>query len=1174
MKTKRIKKSDLAKGSVSIMLAVLMIPVYTFAGVVVDGTRVLSAGQMTSGAVDLTMNAALASYDDVLKSVYGLFAMSQNEEELSDNLYSFFNQTISASDIEDDSDDYISQIAEFFSDSGKSDFDNLIRLSTESFDASLVENAVLSNPVVMKNQIVEYMKYSGPLSIGRGLITKLGVFKDFKKQNKAVDTKVKYEESLGDIQDLCEKVFYNVSDYNSYLNESSISDINRTTSDIQRACEYYRSASHSLVLCSSSSLEIPETPDTTELNKEIKRSARENDRSKIDETSIRIQTYIPYTKDENGNITNDESDFITKILDAGALESNETGYVFNMHCLLHCEYLSFIQLNILYKKYYDELSDEEKQSYKDEYDLFSRYSGIIDSQINKARQIHSGWKENADNDLINAQSIFDEKRANVSKLIDYLEKTSNALDKLKDKVDDAEVKGRTWSDAISDLSDGEVKSSMQGEFENSAGSLNKDDINEFFDSINADITGIKRLDEYLSEFIFNTDQRDFYICNDTDAADSAEILFSECLSRPDGNVPGDYNQAGDELNFYRYLADMCKKKDEEESQTEGFMESMNSSGSSLNISEPDISQAYSSDISSMIDQEKLDSIFNSSLYEESEDEYNVSDSKSSDEDDMLENQKNILASTSDFLQNLGELGGAAVGEGIDDLYLTEYITEMFSCYTSDKQATANGVQGFVPEMLSGVSMSPDNNVFYKSEVEYILWGSNEMKKNHQYTNALLFGMRFLLNNIYAFTDSQIKAATLAAATAIAGWTGFGIPIVKTVLIMSLALAESVIDVNKLLDGEAVPVYKSSHTWNMKPSGLINALRNNGEGIAKMAAEKVGEKVDDIFKKIDDIAEDKTDELTDTIHDFVDDMTDQAVDAAVNAVTGKLQDAAMSVLDSTDATITQEKISQILLEKLDLSDTGEEDIECLASRYMKEFAADKIEEISGVIYSSYSDISGKAKNKISDVRNAVSQNISETVEPLRGMVNDKIDECSEKLKEQVSKGIEKAGASAKQYTEDMVGKFVNGTSTALTERINAGSENTVLFGGNNKSTSGKAFTLTYKEYLKLFIMLSSMSEEKENSMLSRIASLIHINMESGMNDIVINNEGIEKPENFDITNAFTMIRIDAEVKMKLWFTSVFIPDYNMTPDGNTSYTYDYSEFASKEKNISVHSVMSY
>ena len=65
------------KGSISIFLVIIMVPMMCLSGLIVDGSRVELAKASMSSAGDLTMNSALANYDTVLKDVYGLFAMSQ-----------------------------------------------------------------------------------------------------------------------------------------------------------------------------------------------------------------------------------------------------------------------------------------------------------------------------------------------------------------------------------------------------------------------------------------------------------------------------------------------------------------------------------------------------------------------------------------------------------------------------------------------------------------------------------------------------------------------------------------------------------------------------------------------------------------------------------------------------------------------------------------------------------------------------------------------------------------------------------------------------------------------------------------------------------------------------------------------------------------------------------------
>ena len=59
------------KGSISLFLALIMLPMMTVAGLIVDGARISAAKASLSGAGDLAMNAALSEYDQILYDVYG-----------------------------------------------------------------------------------------------------------------------------------------------------------------------------------------------------------------------------------------------------------------------------------------------------------------------------------------------------------------------------------------------------------------------------------------------------------------------------------------------------------------------------------------------------------------------------------------------------------------------------------------------------------------------------------------------------------------------------------------------------------------------------------------------------------------------------------------------------------------------------------------------------------------------------------------------------------------------------------------------------------------------------------------------------------------------------------------------------------------------------------------------
>ena len=123
------------------------------------------------------------------------------------------------------------------------------------------------------------------------------------------------------------------------------------------------------------------------------------------------------------------------------------------------------------------------------------------------------------------------------------------------------------------------------------------------------------------------------------------------------------------------------------------------------------------------------------------------------------------------------------------------MTEMFSCYTDTLKKDGDG--NLVAKAMNGKDMT--NNPYFGAEAEYILWGNDSVTKNLQSTRAMIFGIRFALNAVYAFTSTDTTVPALTAATAIAGWTGFGVPIVKTVILLAWAMAESFVDVKTVVE---------------------------------------------------------------------------------------------------------------------------------------------------------------------------------------------------------------------------------------------------------------------------------------------------------------------------------------------------------------------------------------
>jgi hypothetical protein len=120
----------------------------------------------------------------------------------------------------------------------------------------------------------------------------------------------------------------------------------------------------------------------------------------------------------------------------------------------------------------------------------------------------------------------------------------------------------------------------------------------------------------------------------------------------------------------------------------------------------------------------------------------------------------------------------------------------------------------------------------------------------------------------------------------------------------------------------------------------------------------------------------------------------------------------------------------------------------------------------------------------------------------------------------------------------------------------------------------ALTFTYEEYLKLFVLIGTFTETKEKAMLTNVAKLMQVNLTKGMENVQKYNVKINKSENFDITQAFTMIKLKAEISIKTTFMNIPIPTATVDEYGNTKYELDFSKMGTGQRSIKYASVNGY
>lgn len=148
------------KGSISVFLILVLMPMYTCVYFAVDTARYTAAETKVNGAMKLAGNAALAGYDENLKKIYGILAMSQDEESLVNELTEYFSNTIDAADMP-----FLSYL-----------FENTVFTETAEFSASYVSDSTLVNSKILDEEIRSFMKYRAPLKIAGGTAEKLSAF--------------------------------------------------------------------------------------------------------------------------------------------------------------------------------------------------------------------------------------------------------------------------------------------------------------------------------------------------------------------------------------------------------------------------------------------------------------------------------------------------------------------------------------------------------------------------------------------------------------------------------------------------------------------------------------------------------------------------------------------------------------------------------------------------------------------------------------------------------------------------------------------------------------------------------------------------------------------------------------------------------------------------------------
>lgn len=156
------------RGAISVFLVIILVPCMLASSLFVDLGRVSLSESMAKSSSDLALTSLLTKYDNDLKEFYGLAASCQSIEEFYDVSIDYFETTMAAQGLEADDIVLLSDYFAMSLDEAMKDTEGISNLlETEVIEAKVeaVADANMANATMIKDGIIEFMKYRAPIEI-------------------------------------------------------------------------------------------------------------------------------------------------------------------------------------------------------------------------------------------------------------------------------------------------------------------------------------------------------------------------------------------------------------------------------------------------------------------------------------------------------------------------------------------------------------------------------------------------------------------------------------------------------------------------------------------------------------------------------------------------------------------------------------------------------------------------------------------------------------------------------------------------------------------------------------------------------------------------------------------------------------------------------------------------
>lgn len=190
-------KSEL-NGSITIFLTLILVPCVVCVCLFIDLARFEYVTYKIESSSDLALNAAMTQYNGLLQDMYGLFGI-ENDEKLEESIQHYFILNL----------DENHQLSDKSCQKVKGSNVDIYQINTQPTLCSITGGGVsgnhLAQPIVLKEQIVEFMKYIAPynlLSKSEDIFKQLEHIKSIPNDSRAIRVKNKIDKSMSELDSL------------------------------------------------------------------------------------------------------------------------------------------------------------------------------------------------------------------------------------------------------------------------------------------------------------------------------------------------------------------------------------------------------------------------------------------------------------------------------------------------------------------------------------------------------------------------------------------------------------------------------------------------------------------------------------------------------------------------------------------------------------------------------------------------------------------------------------------------------------------------------------------------------------------------------------------------------------------------------------------------------------